>query len=298
MSPRTQADANAPPPSSTYQLSPTAAPSVELWTPQSVIASLPAHSAPSSTGSASPIPFFHMLSRLKTTKREGWRRFGISNGESVSDHMYRMSILTLLAPPSLRASINIERCTILALVHDMAELLVGDITPVDGIAKSEKNRREASTMDYLCQELLGSVDGGVQGREIRAAWQEYEDGASEESKFVHDIDKMELILQMVEYERAAVDGTLQPDACLPKANGVAQLNGSVGNGPIGIASAGNAGNADVSRVPLDLGEFTWVAQKIECAEVQVWAAEVLRERRRFWDQRGMTPQDFSLLADP
>jgi putative hydrolase of HD superfamily len=29
-------------------------------------------------GSSSPLPFFHMLERLKTTKREGWRRFGIN----------------------------------------------------------------------------------------------------------------------------------------------------------------------------------------------------------------------------
>jgi putative hydrolase of HD superfamily len=28
-------------------------------------------------GGSSPLPFFHMLERLKTTKREGWRRFGI-----------------------------------------------------------------------------------------------------------------------------------------------------------------------------------------------------------------------------
>lgn len=27
--------------------------------------------------SSSPVPFFHMLERLKTTKREGWRRSGI-----------------------------------------------------------------------------------------------------------------------------------------------------------------------------------------------------------------------------
>ena len=32
-------------------------------------------------------------------------------------------------------------------------------------------------------------------------WQEYEDSVTEESKFVHDVDKMELLLQMVEYER-------------------------------------------------------------------------------------------------
>lgn len=28
--------------------------------------------------SSSPVPYFHMLERLKTTKREGWRRFGIN----------------------------------------------------------------------------------------------------------------------------------------------------------------------------------------------------------------------------
>lgn len=28
-------------------------------------------------GSSSPVPYFHILERLKTTKREGWRRFNI-----------------------------------------------------------------------------------------------------------------------------------------------------------------------------------------------------------------------------
>ncbi len=89
----------------------------------------------------------------------------------------------------------------MALVHDMAELLVGDITPVDGVLKSEKSRREGATMDYLCRDLLGMVEGGIRGEELRSVWQEYEDGVTEESKFVHDVDKMELVLQMVEYEK-------------------------------------------------------------------------------------------------
>lgn len=198
--------------------------------------------------------------------------------------MYRMSILTMLAPPSLRASLDMDRCTRLALVHDMAELLVGDITPVDGIAKPEKNRREATTMDYLCTQLLGSVDGGVQGREIREAWQEYEDSTTEESKFVHDVDKMELILQMVEYERASIDGSLQPGACLPQVNGGVHVNGA-------------AVKEEHKSLPLDLGEFTWVATKIQSAEVRAWAAEVLAERRRFWAARGVECQGTDVLAD-
>lgn len=198
------------------------------------------------TKSTSPLPFFHLIERLKTTKREGWRRFGINHGESISDHMYRMSIITLLCPPALSSKLDIARCTKMALVHDMAESLVGDITPVDGVTKSEKSRREAETMDYLCEDLLGNVHGGASAKDIRQVWQEYEDAITLESKFVHDVDKMELLLQMVEYERS-------------------------------------------HEGRMDLGEFSWVAGRIELPEVQAWASEVLDERLAFWEARGKEP---------
>lgn len=208
----------------------------ESWSVQSVLATLP-HPYPESTDS--PVPFFHLLERLKTTQRAGWLRFGIAPAESISDHMYRMSILTMLAPPELAAKLDLLRCTRIALVHDMAEALVGDITPVDPVSKEEKNRRESETMDYICTQLLGRFNAGLNGTHLRALWQEYEDSATPESLFVHDIDKMELLLQMVEYERS-------------------------------------------HHCAIDLGEFTWVAQKIVSPEVKTWAAAVFRERQQLW----------------
>lgn len=112
-----------------------------------------------------------------------------------------MAMITMVAPTSLSSKLNIPHCTKMALVHDIAEALVGDITPVDGVSKPEKNRRESTTMDYLTDQLLVRVNGGISGKEIRAVWQEYEDSETLESKFVHDVDKIELVLQMVEYER-------------------------------------------------------------------------------------------------
>lgn len=170
------------------------------WSVPAVLKDLP--DAPPED-SSSPIGFFHYLERLKIEKREGWRRFGIVKGESIADHMYRMSLITMLAPPALTSKLDIPRCTKMALIHDMAEGLVGDLTPVDGVPKAEKSRREAETMDWVATSLLGKVHGGINGKEIRAAWQEYEDSETAESKFVHDVDKIELILQMVEYERAS-----------------------------------------------------------------------------------------------
>ncbi|KAK6211852.1 hypothetical protein LQW54_005714 [Pestalotiopsis sp. IQ-011] len=169
------------------------------WTVDKALETI--HPAPPTINSNSPIPFFHMLERLKTSKREGWRRFGIEKGESIADHMYRMSLMTMLCPPALASRIDLAKCMKMCLIHDMAESLVGDITPVDGVPKPEKSRREAETMDYISDNLLASVYGGVAGTDIRAIWQEYEDSETLDSHFVHDIDKMELLCQMVEYEK-------------------------------------------------------------------------------------------------
>lgn len=122
-------------------------------------------------------------------------------GESIADHMYRMSLMVMLAPPSLRQSLDLTKCMKMCLIHDMAESLVGDITPSDGVSKTEKLRREGLAMDFVAQRLLGNVYGGASGEEIRAIWQEHEDSVTQESLFVQDLDKVELLLQMVEYEK-------------------------------------------------------------------------------------------------
>lgn len=41
------------------------------------------------------------------------------------------------------------RCIKLALVHDMAECIVGDIAPADNISKAEKHRREEASNNHV-----------------------------------------------------------------------------------------------------------------------------------------------------
>jgi putative hydrolase of HD superfamily len=132
----------------------------------------------------------------------------------------------------------------------MAELLVGDITPVDNVPKHEKSRREEETMDYLCKSLLGKVHGGVNGEEIRSVWREYEDSQTPEAIFVHDIDKIELLLQMVDYERT---------------------------------------RRDKDGKPIVLDEFSYVAKKIALPEMKDWAEEILKEREAFWASINAAP---------
>jgi putative hydrolase of HD superfamily len=109
-----------------------------------------------------------------------------------------MAMMTMFAPS---LGLDTNKCIKMSLIHDLAESLVGDITPADGVPKTEKNRRETIVIKYLTEELLGTVYDGSVGREMLAIWQEFEDSKTPESQFTQDVDKLELLLQMMEYER-------------------------------------------------------------------------------------------------
>lgn len=114
-----------------------------------------------------------------------------------------MAIMSLFAPPSL----DKLKCMSMCLVHDLAESLVGDITPADGVPKPEKRRREEETMDFLTGKILGGVAAGTIGKDVLETWKEFEEGQTMESKFAQDVDKVEMLLQMLEFERRG-DGYL------------------------------------------------------------------------------------------
>lgn len=92
--------------------------------------------------------------------------------------------------------LDMNRCIQLALVHDLAEATVGDITPFCGVSDADKYTLELSTMERI-KDMLGPILGG---ETVLSLWQEYEAGQSYESKLLKDLDKIEMILQAQEYE--------------------------------------------------------------------------------------------------
>ncbi|KAL7995080.1 putative HD/PDEase domain, metal-dependent nucleoside 5'-monophosphatase [Plasmopara halstedii] len=142
------------------------------------------------------IEFLRLCGSLKTLKRTGWVNNKVAMPESVADHMYRMSMCCMLLEDANEA-LNRSKCIKMAIVHDLAESLIGDITPHDGIAEEVKHRMEKA-LDNICS-TLGDTPSAL---EIRELWNEYEAGLTEEAKMVKDFDKFEMILQADEYEKA------------------------------------------------------------------------------------------------
>lgn len=80
---------------------------------------------------------------------------GVSLPESVADHMYRMSMMAFLITDPL---VNKDKLQKICLVHDLAESIVGDITPYDGITKEEKRKLEEVRTIILYAQGIASCE--------------------------------------------------------------------------------------------------------------------------------------------
>ncbi|GJC88761.1 hypothetical protein ColLi_11599 [Colletotrichum liriopes] len=69
------------------------------WTVKKALEASPR--AATSADPNSPLLYFHLIKRLKTTKRKGWRHFNIKREELITNYMYYMFLLLILTLPAL-----------------------------------------------------------------------------------------------------------------------------------------------------------------------------------------------------
>ncbi|CAM9255809.1 unnamed protein product [Choristocarpus tenellus] len=107
-------------------------------------------------GPSNALAFLRVVGKLKELKRTGWVHRGVALPESVSDHMYRMAAASfLITDPTLDRS----RIMKLAVVHDLAEALAGDIAPHQGVSKEDKRRLEEQALEEICGKIGSDAIG-------------------------------------------------------------------------------------------------------------------------------------------
>ena len=114
---------------------------------------------------------------LKDVLRQGWVNAGVPTPESVAAHSWGMAVLALKLCPK---ELNLEHVLKLCLVHDLPEVVVGDLTPDDD--RTTKAEDERAAMEQLAPEWVALFD-------------EYEGQSSPEAVFVRSLDKLDMALQ-------------------------------------------------------------------------------------------------------
>ncbi|MGE4650712.1 MAG: HD domain-containing protein, partial [Myxococcota bacterium] len=72
--------------------------------------------------------FFQKVLELKNVPRQGWKeKLEIINPESVAEHSYSTATISMVL--SDLKGLNTEKIIKMALLHDLAESIIGDIIP-------------------------------------------------------------------------------------------------------------------------------------------------------------------------
>ena len=140
------------------------------------------------------LDFFKTAANLKKISRQGWvDKISLDNPESVADHSYSMAVMSMVI--SDLGNYNSEKILKMVLLHDLAESKIGDFTP-EQIDKDEKNKLENNAFYEIIENLPDFIK-----EEYSQIWQEYQDNTSPESEIVHQIDKLEMVLQAKIYQK-------------------------------------------------------------------------------------------------
>ena len=153
------------------------------------------------------LDFVSSIGRVKMIPRSGWisHRINLQEVESVADHSFSTTVLAMLLADLEVANgrrINIERVLRLALLHDLPEALTFDISKTYleylGVrGEAIKSELEQAAWKHLIK--------GIEKGAIRMCYDqlqsEFNAEQSIESMIVHAADRLDLLLQIVEYRR-------------------------------------------------------------------------------------------------
>lgn len=139
--------------------------------------------------------FGYELGILKRIRRSGWWHAGVRDPESVAEHSLRVAQLAGLLAAEEGA--DPARAAYLAIWHDSQETRTGDLphTAKPYLTKPDPRQITADQTARLPEAARASV---------RDAVGEYETAETPEARCARDADKLEMLLQAVEYRETGV----------------------------------------------------------------------------------------------
>jgi putative hydrolases of HD superfamily len=158
-------------------------------------ASLPADSAEDHP-LAGTAAFLFEMGHLKNLPRSGWLLLGVPKPETVAEHSFRVGIVGMTLAAMEGADVG--HTAALCLLHDAHETRIGDVPSV--------GRAYVTT---AAPEAVSAHQTSAMPAEVSAAFQaltaEYEATETVESQLAHDADKIETLLQAIEYQSRGFD---------------------------------------------------------------------------------------------
>ena len=166
--------------------------------------------------------FYLLATQLKYKIRSGWdeKHWNVSKErlESIAEHVYGTCILALAIDSEFETNLDISKVIKMLVLHELGEVVIGDITPFDNISPEEKMEKEHAAI----KEVLGDL---IKKEEYFALLFEFDERKTKEAIFAYHCDKLEANIQAKVYQDMGCQNSLdnQKDNVVFKSEKVQQM---------------------------------------------------------------------------
>ncbi|OGH33904.1 MAG: hypothetical protein A3J69_00375 [Candidatus Levybacteria bacterium RIFCSPHIGHO2_02_FULL_42_12] len=144
------------------------------------------------------VAFFKEVGKSKRLLRTGWVNEKVKDPESVAEHSFRVGVMAMVLSDNLGIPLNKEKLIKMALLHDLGEVITGDIVTQRGEIIDIKKRDEKEKKEHEgVQKIFSTIDGADEYDEL---YHEMIGRTTPEAKIFWQFDKLEMIFQALEYE--------------------------------------------------------------------------------------------------
>ena len=166
--------------------------------------------------------FYMLATQLKYKIRSGWDKshWNVSKErvESIAEHIYGTCILALSIDSEFKTDLDINKVIKMLVLHELGEVIIGDITPFDNITPEEKMEKEHEAI----REVIGDL---VNQEEFLSLLFEFDEKKTKEAIFAYHYDKLEADIQAKVYQDMGCQHPLdeQENNVVFKSNKVQQM---------------------------------------------------------------------------
>lgn len=141
------------------------------------------------------LKFYVLATTLKNKVRSGLLLWKVDKErlESVAEHIYGTCILAIGIDSEYDLNIDLNRVLKMLVLHELEEVIIGDLTPFDEVTKEEKLNSGKEAVSKILKDL-------VKKEEYELLLDEFNSHITNESIFAYMCDKMECDIQMKLYE--------------------------------------------------------------------------------------------------
>lgn len=166
--------------------------------------------------------FYLLATQLKYKIRSGWDEnhwnVGKERLESIAEHVFGTCILALSIDSEFKTNLDIDKVIKMLVLHEIGEVVIGDITPFDNVTPEEKMKIEHEAMKKVIGDLVNK-------EEFLSLLIEFDEKKTKESIFAHHCDKLEADIQAKVYQDMGCQHPLdeQENNVVFKSNRVQQM---------------------------------------------------------------------------